>query len=70
MLKEWFDKFTSGLAYLMSLLGMGISKMTYEHWYFTGSLVIGVLALILNYWHKREMQRIATEKGVTVSEAE
>lgn len=70
MLKEWFDKLTSALAYLMSVLGMAISKMTFEHWYFTLSLVIGAIALGLNFWHKLKMQRIAKEKGININEAQ
>ncbi|CAK2095870.1 MULTISPECIES: phage holin family protein [Vibrio] len=61
-MKDWYDKITSGIAYLMSLIGMTLSNLTFEEWYFILSLVIGLAALGLNYWHKRAMQRIASEK--------
>ncbi|NVJ61818.1 MAG: hypothetical protein HWE27_15605 [Gammaproteobacteria bacterium] len=70
MIKDWFDRFTSWIAYLMSAFGMGLSKLTYEQWYFTLSLLIGVIALGLNFWHKLAIQRIAAEKGVTINEAD
>ncbi|MEH0088914.1 phage holin family protein [Vibrio alginolyticus] len=69
-MKDWFDKLTSGVAYLVSLAGMTFSKLTFEQWYFILSLVIGLAALGLNYWHKRAMQRIANEKGVALSETD
>ncbi|MEZ9564822.1 HP1 family phage holin [Vibrio artabrorum] len=69
-MKDWYDKITSGIAYIVSLTGMTISKLTFEQWYFILSLVIGIAALGLNYWHKRAMQRIASEKGVALSETD
>ncbi|BDR17614.1 HP1 family phage holin [Vibrio diabolicus] len=69
-MKDWFDKITSGIAYFMSLAGMTISKLTFEQWYFILSLLIGLAALGLNYWHKRAMQRIAEAKGVAINEIE
>lgn len=65
-MKDWYDRLTAGIAYLMSALGMTLSKLTFEQWYFVLSLVIGVIALGLNYWHKRNMQKIAKERGVTI----
>ena len=65
-MKDWFDKITAGIAYLMSALGMTLSKLTFEQWYFVLSLIIGVLALILNFWHKKKMQRIAEKKGIKI----
>ncbi|MGF1876667.1 hypothetical protein L4D77_15220 [Photobacterium frigidiphilum] len=61
-MRDWFDKITSAIAYLMSVLGMTLSNVTFEQWYFILSLLIGLAALGLNYWHKRQMQRIAREK--------
>nr|AKN38632.1 hypothetical protein [Vibrio sp. 1S_269] len=49
---------------------MTFSKLTFEQWYFVLSLVIGLAALGLNYWHKRAMQRIANKKGVALSESD
>ncbi|MEZ9233246.1 hypothetical protein AB4259_19420 [Vibrio amylolyticus] len=69
-MKEWFDKLTNAIAYFMSLLGMTLSKMSYEHWYFTLSLLLGVIALGFNVWHKRQMQQIARENGVTINETD
>ncbi|MFB9134254.1 HP1 family phage holin [Vibrio olivae] len=69
-MRDWYDKVTTGTAYLMSLLGMTFSKLTFEQWYFILSLVIGLAALGLNYWHKRAMQRIAREKGIALNEAD
>lgn len=65
-MKDWFDKFTAGVAYLMSVVGMTISNLTFEQWYFILSLIIGVVALGLNVWHKRQIQRIARENGVSI----
>ncbi|WP_456297307.1 phage holin family protein [Vibrio sp. AK197] len=69
-MRDWYDKVTTGTAYLMSLLGMTFSKLTFEQWYFILSLVIGLAALGLNYWHKRAMQRIAQEKGIALNDAD
>lgn len=69
-MKDWFDKVTSGIAYLMSALGMTFSKLTFEQWYFILSLLIGFAALGLNYWHKRAMQRIAEKQGIAINEAD
>ncbi|MFB9135719.1 HP1 family phage holin [Vibrio olivae] len=69
-MRDWYDKVTTGTAYLMSLLGMTFSKLTFEQWYFILSLVIGLAALGLNYWHKRAMQRIAREKGIALNDAD
>ncbi|MGF1696553.1 class II holin family protein [Vibrio lamellibrachiae] len=70
MIRDWFDKLTNAIAYCMSLLGMTMSKLTFEQWYFILSLLIGVIALVLNVWHKRQMQKIAAEKGVTINETD
>ena len=67
-MKDWFDKVTSGIAYLMSALGMTLSKLTLEQWYFILSLLIGFVALGLNYWHKRAIQRIAEKQGIAINE--
>lgn len=68
-MKDWYDKITSTVAYVSSLMGMTLSDLTFEQWYFVLSLLIGVAALVLNWWHKRKMQRIAIEKGVAINEA-
>ncbi|NOI15780.1 hypothetical protein [Vibrio hepatarius] len=70
MIKDWFDRFTSWIAYLMSAFGMGLSNLTDEQLYFIVSSLIGLGALGLNFWHKRAIQRIAAEKGVTINEAD
>ncbi|WP_295894124.1 hypothetical protein [uncultured Vibrio sp.] len=70
MIRDWFDKLTNAFVYIMSLFGMTISKMSYEQWYFTLSLLLGLIALGLNVWHKRQMQKIASERGVTINETD
>lgn len=69
-MKDWYDRLTSYIAYGISLTGMTVSKLTLEQWYFLLSLLIGFIALGLNYWHKRAMQKIAREKGVALNEAD
>ena len=66
MIKDWYDRITSFVAYMMSGLGMTLSGLTFEQWYFVGSLIIGVIALILNFWHKRRLQKIALKQGITI----
>lgn len=68
-MKDWFDRVTSAVAYGMSLFGITVSKLSLEQWYFIGSIVIGVIALGLNFWHKRAIQRIAREQGISINEA-
>ncbi|MFA0607267.1 HP1 family phage holin [Vibrio amylolyticus] len=69
-MRDWFDKVTSAIAYVASLMGMTLSKLTFEQWYFVLSLLIGLGALGLNWWHKRAMQQIAKEKGVAINETD
>lgn len=65
---DWFDRITSNIAYSVSATGVLFSSMNIEDWYFVISIFIGVGALLLNYWHKRSMQRIAREKGIFLNE--
>ncbi|SKC31446.1 hypothetical protein CZ809_00924 [Photobacterium piscicola] len=61
---ELFDRVTNNVAYMVSVLGVMSSSMKLEDWYFFTSILVGVVALIANIWHKRVMQRIAKEKGI------
>ena len=61
---ELFDRVTNNVAYMVSVLGVMSSSMELEDWYFFTSILVGVVAIIANIWHKRVMQRIAKEKGI------
>ena len=61
---ELFDRVTNNVAYMVSVLGVMSSSMKLEDWYFFTSILVAVVALIANIWHKRVMQRIAKEKGI------
>ena len=68
-MQDWFDKFTSYVAYSMSATGVLVSSLTLEQWYFLTSILIGVGALLANVWHKRVLQKIAKEKGIFINES-
>ncbi|MEC6798196.1 hypothetical protein VXS03_14125 [Photobacterium sp. S4TG1] len=61
---ELFDRVTNVVVYVMSVLGVMSSSMKLEDWYFFTSILVAVVALIANIWHKRVMQQIAKEKGI------
>jgi hypothetical protein len=61
---EWYDKTTSYLAYLISATGMMFGTFSLEQWYFISSMLIGLITVGLNVWHKRKIQKIAMEQGV------
>lgn len=65
---DWWDRLTSWIAYIMSAFGVIVSSLSMEDWYFISSIAVGVIALLLNVWHKRVMQRIAREKGIYLNE--
>jgi tetrahydromethanopterin S-methyltransferase subunit E len=65
---EWYDKMTSYLAYLLSAIGMVFGSISLEQWYFVSSMLIGLITVALNVWHKRKIQQIAREQGVFRSE--
>jgi hypothetical protein len=65
---DWWDRLTSWIAYIMSAFGVIVSPLSMEDWYFISSIAVGVIALLLNVWHKRVMQRIAREKGIYLNE--
>ncbi|HIF9091455.1 TPA: phage holin family protein [Photobacterium damselae] len=67
-MNDLFDRVTSYLAYLMSAIGIFVSSMSLEDWYFFSSICIGIFMLGINIWHKRVMQRIAREKGIFLNE--
>ncbi|EDP59443.1 hypothetical protein [Vibrio sp. AND4] len=67
-MRDWIDKITAGTAYLCSVFGIAFSQVTMEHLYFLSSIVLGVIMACVNIWHKRNMQRIAKEKGVVINE--
>ncbi|KJF83563.1 HP1 family phage holin [Photobacterium angustum] len=67
-MNDVYDRITSAVAYLMSAIGVLVSSISLEDWYFLSSIAIGVVMLGLNIWHKRVMQRIAKEKGIFLNE--
>ncbi|ENH7109801.1 hypothetical protein ABWJ26_000204 [Vibrio fluvialis] len=62
---DWYEKITNYIVYLMSGTGVVLGMLSFEQWV---SIVIGVIALIANIWHKRAMQTIAREKGIYINE--
>ncbi|KKA45150.1 MULTISPECIES: hypothetical protein [unclassified Salinivibrio] len=62
---EWFEKLTAYLTYLMSGTGVFLGLMSVEQWI---SIIVGIIALAANIWHKRKMQKIAREKGIFINE--
>ncbi|EKO3371262.1 hypothetical protein SD340_003645 [Vibrio fluvialis] len=62
---DWYEKITNYIVYLMSGAGVVLGMLSFEQWV---SIVIGVIALIANIWHKRAMQTIAREKGIYINE--
>ena len=65
---DLWDRLTSWIAYTISAFGVIISSLSMEDLYFMSSIAVGVIALLLNVWHKRVMQRIAREKGIYLNE--
>ncbi|WP_052708097.1 HP1 family phage holin [Salinivibrio sp. KP-1] len=63
-MNDLFDKVTGYLTYFFSALGMVIGGLSLEQWYFLSSIIIGLAMFISNQWHKREMRKIAREKGI------
>lgn len=62
----WVDRITAYIAYCMSALGIAIDKLNWDQVYSIGSLLLGLAMLCVNIWHKRQMQKIAKEQGVTI----
>ncbi|WP_318515016.1 HP1 family phage holin [Photobacterium leiognathi subsp. mandapamensis] len=67
-MNDVYDRITSAVAYLMSAIGVLVSSISLEDWYFLSSIAIGVAMLGINIWHKKVMQRIAKEKGIFLNE--
>jgi tetrahydromethanopterin S-methyltransferase subunit E len=47
---------------------MVFGSISLEQWYFVSSMLIGLITVALNVWHKRKIQQIAREQGVFRSE--
>jgi tetrahydromethanopterin S-methyltransferase subunit E len=47
---------------------MVFGSISLEQWYFVSSMLIGLITVGLNVWHKRKIQQIAREQGVFRSE--
>jgi glycerol-3-phosphate acyltransferase PlsY len=58
------DRITAWFVYLISACGAVFSTMSIEWWQFISSLVLGIVMLIINYKHKKEIEKIARESGV------
>lgn len=69
-MQDLFDKATGYMVYLISITGMALGKFSLEQWYFISSILVGLLMLGLNWWHKRNMQKIAREQGINLNEAD
>lgn len=69
-MQDFYDRATSAFVYFISLSGMALGQLTLEQWYFISSIVVGVLMLGLNWWHKRSMQKIAREQGIKLNETD
>ncbi len=62
---DLYDRITNYITYAMSGVGVVLGIFTIEQWI---SILIGVVALFANIWHKRAMQKIAREKGIYLNE--
>ncbi|PJC87822.1 hypothetical protein CSW98_01470 [Vibrio sp. HA2012] len=58
------DKITAWFVYLISACGAWLSTMSVEWWQFLSSLVLGIIMLVINYRHKKAIEKIAREQGV------
>jgi hypothetical protein len=61
---ELYERVTNYLAYLISVVGLLFSSLTLEQWYFVSSMLLGLITILINIWHKRAMQQIAREQGI------
>ncbi|PWI34849.1 hypothetical protein DI392_00785 [Vibrio albus] len=67
-MRDMLDKFTAYIVYLISGCGAFLSALSIEWWQFISSLILGIAMLVINYRHKKEIERIARDKGVNIDE--
>ena len=65
-MRDLLDRMTAWVVYVISGWGAFLSTLSVEWWQFICSLVLGIVMLTINYRHKKELEKIAREKGVNL----
>ncbi|OBU14162.1 hypothetical protein BTN98_11450 [Photobacterium aquimaris] len=65
---ELLDWLVNKMVFVVFVIIGHFQFMTIEAWSLIVSFCMGVFALSLSYWHKKIMQQIARERGVSIYE--
>ncbi|SMY34553.1 hypothetical protein PMAL9190_01726 [Photobacterium malacitanum] len=65
---EFLDWLVNKIVFVVFVIIGHFQFMTIEAWSLIVSFCMGVFALSLSYWHKKVMQQIARERGVSIYE--
>ncbi|SMY16489.1 hypothetical protein PAQU9191_01720 [Photobacterium aquimaris] len=65
---EFLDWLVNKMVFVVFVIIGHFQFMTIEAWSLIVSFSMGVFALSLSYWHKKVMQQIARERGVSIYE--